>query len=80
MTDDLTIWHALQAYLPKRTWIPLAEILNIMRTRVSLDMEDLEHRGSLSGPLQWESNLRRLLRAKARAGTIRARKRSTGNH
>jgi hypothetical protein len=77
MTDDFTIWRTLEAHVPKGTWIPMVEIQAIVRCRVVLDNEDLERGRVLAGPPQWESNLRRLLRTKARAGTIRSRKRST---
>ncbi len=78
MTDSATLWRALQVHVPKRTWIPVSDILATVRTRIVLDEEDLERKDSMSGHPQWESNLRRLLRAKARAGTIRSRKRVAG--
>ena len=76
MTDSSALWRALLAYAPEGKWVPVSDILAAMRTRVILDEEDLDRTGSLSGPPQWESNLRRLLRAKARAGTISSRKRT----
>jgi hypothetical protein len=75
MTDNATIWKALQKYLPKKTWIPLSDILVTVRTRLILDQQDLERRGSRTGAPRWESNVRRLLRTKARTGSLRARKR-----
>lgn len=78
MTDDATIWRALQEFLPKRTWIPLPDILAIVQSRVFLDHEDLERRSPSSGVLRWETNVRRLLRVKTRIGSIRARKRASG--
>ena len=78
MTDNATLWRALQKYVPKKTWMPLADILTTVRSRVLLDKEDLERRRSPSSAPRWEFNVRRLLRAKTRAGSIRARKRTAG--
>lgn len=78
MTDHATIWKTLQQHLPRSEWVPVADILAIVRTRLPLDREDLEHRGSHSGPLRWESNVRHVLRSKARAGRIRKRKTEIG--
>jgi hypothetical protein len=78
MTSNSSLWQALQAYLPKRTWLPFSDILATVRTRIILDEEDLARRGSLRGMPQWEANLRRLLRAKKQAGNIRARRRTVG--
>ncbi len=74
MTDNATIWKALQKYLPKKTWIPMSDVLATVRTRIFLDQEDLECRGTRTGAPQWESNVRRLLRTKVRTGGLRARK------
>ena len=73
MTDNTTIWDALQRHLPKRKWIPLAEIFATVRTRVLLDDEDLERASSPPGTPRWESNVRRLLRLKTHTGSVRAR-------
>ncbi len=75
MTDNTTIWNALQKHLPKRTWIPLAEIFATVHTQVLLDDEDLESGSTHSGSPRWESNVRRLLRVKTQTGSVRARKR-----
>ncbi len=74
MTDNATIWKTLQKYVPKKRWIPLQEVVATVRSRLVLDREDLERRGSTSGLARWESNLRQLLRSKARIGSIRSRK------
>jgi hypothetical protein len=76
MTDDATIWNVLRRCVPKKKWIPLQEIVATVRIRLLLDREDLERRGSSSGLPRWESNVRRLLRAKAQVGSIRSRKRA----
>jgi hypothetical protein len=80
MTDNSTLWEALQTYLPKKTWIPMEDILATLRSRVILDEEDLERKDPPLGSPQWESNLRSLLRAKTRAGNIRARRRQNLGH
>ncbi|HUI63429.1 MAG TPA: hypothetical protein VL126_01205 [Bacteroidota bacterium] len=74
MTDNATIWKAMEMYLPKRTWIPLSDILATVQARIPLDQEDLERLGSRSGSPRWESNVRRVLRTKARTGNLRSRK------
>ena len=78
MTSNTELWKALQAYLPKKTWIPLSEIVATVRSRIVLDSEDLESRNSSPGTPLWESNLRSLLRTKKRAGHVRVRGRATG--
>ena len=74
MTDNSTIWKALQEHLPKRTWIPIAEVFATVQNRVVLDEEDLEHAPSPRNTPRWKSNVRHLLRMKQRTGSIRARK------
>jgi hypothetical protein len=78
MTDNSILWQALQAYIPRKTWIPLSDILATVRSRVTLDKEDLERKDLPPGPPRWESNLRRLLRAKTLSGNVRARRRNAG--
>ncbi len=75
MTDDATIWNALRVCVPRKKWMPVREIVATVRGRLVLDPEDLELRGSPSGLPRWESNVRRLLRAKSQSGSIRSRKR-----
>jgi hypothetical protein len=74
MTDDKTIWKALQEYLPKGRWIPLGEIFTTIRTRLLLDREDLVRSSSHSRRLHWEVNVRRLLRLKTRTGGVHVRR------
>jgi hypothetical protein len=76
MTDDATIWRALQESLPKKIWVSLSDIYAIVQSRVYLDREDLERRHPSSGSPQWKTNVRRLLRAQARVGRIRTRRRT----
>ncbi len=76
MTDNTTIWNALQSHLPKRRWISLADILTVLKTRILLDAEDLGHASSRSQTLCWEANVRRLLRLKVHNGIVRSRKKS----
>lgn len=78
MTDNATLWRALQKHVPKKTWMPLADILTTVRSRIPLDREDLERRHSPTGAPQWEFNVRLLLRAKTHTGSIRTRKRTAG--
>ena len=73
MTNDTVLWGALQRNLPRKTWIPIAEILATVQSRIYLDEEDLERAGAASGTLRWESNVRRLLRLMVHAGRVRAR-------
>jgi hypothetical protein len=78
MTDDKTIWKALQEYLPKGRWIPLGEIFTTMRTRLRLDAEDLVRSSSRSPRQHWEVNVRRLLRLKMRTGGVHVRRGPSG--
>ncbi len=73
MTDAKTIWGILQRHLPKKTWIPLAEIFSTVEIHVALDDEDKARTGSRSGKPRWKSNVQRILRIQERAGTIRGR-------
>ena len=41
MTDDGTLWTTLHKYLPRRAWIPIADIFLIIKRRVVLDAEDM---------------------------------------
>jgi hypothetical protein len=50
MTDNSILWQALQAYIPKKTWIPLSDVLATVRSRVTLDKEDLERKDLPAGP------------------------------
>jgi hypothetical protein len=74
MTDDTTIWKALREHLPRGRWIPLAEILATIRTRLLLDPEDLVRSSRGSRRLHWEVNVRRLLRLKMRTGCVHVRR------
>jgi hypothetical protein len=74
MTDDTTIWKALQESLPKGRWIPLGEIFTTIRTRLLLDAEDLVCPSSRSRRLHWQVNVRRLLRLKMRTGGVHVRR------
>jgi hypothetical protein len=71
MTDNTTIWKSLQEHLPKRTWIPIAKIFATVEKFVPLDGEDL-YAAQPERP-RWKSNVRRLLRLKVRAGSVRSR-------
>jgi hypothetical protein len=71
MTDNTTIWKSLQEHLPRRTWIPIAKVFAIVEKFVPLDREDL--RAIHPERPRWKSNVRRLLRLKVRAGSVRAR-------
>jgi hypothetical protein len=73
MTDNMTIWRSLQEHLPRRTWIPIAKVFATVEKFVPLDGEDL--RASHPERPRWKSNVRRLLRLKVRAGSVRSRTR-----
>lgn len=75
MTDSVTLWTAFKEHLPKRTWIPLAEVFAVVQDHVDLDAEDLEPTRVLSDTPRWKSNVRRLLRTKKQSGSLRARRR-----
>lgn len=71
MTDNTTIWKSLQEHLPRRTWIPIAKVFATVEKFVPLDGEDL--RATHPERPRWKSNVRRLLRLKVRAGSVRSR-------
>jgi hypothetical protein len=75
MTTDMVIWRALHSYLPRKTWIPIADIYGIVRLRISLDAEDLGSGRARSTAPMWQRNVRRVLHSKLRDGTLRNRKR-----
>jgi len=75
MTDDRTLWVTLQKHLPRRVWIPIADIFLIVQRGVVLDAEDMERSNSRSLTPRWKSNVRRVLRFKQKEGTITGRKR-----
>jgi len=74
MTDDRTLWTTLHKYLPRRAWIPIADIFLIVQRRVVLDAEDMERVNSRSLTPRWKSNVRRVLRFKQKEGTLTGRK------
>ncbi|MGA9118265.1 MAG: hypothetical protein WB699_02765 [Bacteroidota bacterium] len=74
MTDNLTIWKAMQDNLPKRTWIPLADIFAMVRTSIVLDAEDLARLSVSARTPCWKSNVRILLHTKQETGSVMARK------
>jgi hypothetical protein len=74
MTNDSILWGTLHRHLPRKRWIPIADIFRIVQHRIPLDTEDLEHVNSHSKIIRWESNVRRILHSKRRDGTISARK------
>jgi hypothetical protein len=73
VTDNLTIWKALQRHIPKMRWVPLSEILATVQIQIHLDEEDLDRVRSRSGTPRWESNVRHLLWMKRQTGSIRGR-------
>jgi hypothetical protein len=75
MTNDAALWTALHAHLPRKTWVPIAEIYGIVQQRISLDEEDLERTGSRSASPRWQTNVRRMLHSKQREGALLRRRR-----
>jgi hypothetical protein len=74
MTNDSTLWTTLRRYLPRRRWVPIADIFRIVQHRLPLDNEDLAHVSSHSKVACWQSNVRRVLHSKQREGTLSGRK------
>ena len=74
MTDGTLLWDTLREYLPRRRWTSLSEVLAIVEGHVRLDAEDLARTSGRSEKPMWKTNVRRLLRAKVRAGVVRSRK------
>lgn len=74
MTDDGTLWMTLRKNIPRERWIPIADIFRVVQRSIVLDAEDLKCTNSRSGSLRWHSNVRRILYAKRRDGTVSGRK------
>lgn len=73
MTNDNALWKALRQHLPRRTWIPIADIYVIIQQQVPLDAEDLECSNPRTLNPHWKTNVRRVLYSKKRDGMITAR-------
>jgi hypothetical protein len=73
MTNDITLWATLHEHLPRKTWIPIEEIYQIVQRNVPLDTEDLGCRGMRSASPHWKRNVRRILHSKHREGALMSR-------
>lgn len=73
MTNDTTLWATLRKHVPRRKWVSLQEIYQIVQRNVALDAEDLGCRSTHPASPRWKRNVRRLLHAKRHDGTLKSR-------
>lgn len=74
MTQSSAVWTILQRHVPKRQWVSLGEIYEIVQTHWTLDNEDLQVHASDTP--RWKFTVRRLLETKKRTGSIQGRRSS----
>ena len=74
MTDNEKFWEAIQENLPKKTWIPIKDIFDMVKHKVKLDDEDLALFPSPGKIPRWKSNVKILLRSKREAGSVHSRR------
>jgi hypothetical protein len=73
MTGPSAMWNVMRTHIPRKRWVSIGEIFEIVESRSKLDKEDLEL-NSMSFP-RWKLNVCRALMEKKKTGGIRARKR-----
>lgn len=73
MTQDSRLWDTIHRNLPRRQWVPIAEIYAIVEQRVLLDDEDRVCSGIRAPVPHWHRNVRRILYQKQREGTLMSR-------
>lgn len=66
MTNNQRLWQTIQDHVPRRTWLSIRDLFDIVERHVELDYEDLEPGRSPGCQPRWKSNLRRILGAKLR--------------
>jgi hypothetical protein len=70
MTRLPKIWDCIRADLPRRCWVPLHEIYDLVQDRVQLDREDQEPQSPSSPIPKWKRNVRNVLQYRKGAGEI----------
>jgi hypothetical protein len=73
MTNDKALWAALQSHLPRNRWVPITDIFTIVQRRILLDADDLACGTAHRTMPRWRNNVRRVLHAKRREGTLQSR-------
>jgi hypothetical protein len=65
------IWGIIQTRLPRRRWVPLKEIYNMVEEYGNLDTEDFEGQSPTSDEPKWKRNVRNILQRKKCKNEIR---------
>jgi len=73
MTKDAALWATLREHLPRKSWVSIEDIYQIVERNVSLDADDLGCNGVESARPRWKRNVRRLLHSKQKDGTLMSR-------
>jgi hypothetical protein len=73
MTQDTILRETLTKHLPRRRWIPIADIYTIVERRMLLDAEDRTCSGSRRPDPRWHTNVRRILNRMRREGRLLSR-------
>jgi hypothetical protein len=74
MTSNAVIWHVIMEHIPRKTWVPRAEVYAIVKNHTVFDGEDMEPGRAPSRLPLWQINVRRLLRTKQKDGRVLARR------
>jgi hypothetical protein len=73
MTNDTILHETLRRHLPRRQWIPIADIYSLVERRMPLDNEDRLCAGHGTPVPRWQSNVRRVLYGMRREGRVMSR-------
>ncbi len=74
MTESRAIWQIIRKNAPRKTWLSVGAVYDIVEHHTALDKEDLELRRPPAGLPCWKTTVRRVLRAKQREGAVVGRR------
>lgn len=70
MTSHPEIWNCIKRSMPRRQWIDLQDIYNLVSAEVSLDREDFQRQSPSSDIPKWMRNVRNVLQYRKGTGEI----------
>lgn len=70
MTHLPDIWDCIRRHLPRNRWILLADIYELVQSRLTLDREDREPQSPTSDIPKWKRNVRNVLQYRKGTGDI----------
>ena len=73
MTQDTILRETLTKHMPRRRWIPIADIYTLVEHRMLLDAEDRTASGNHRLDPRWHTNVRRVLHRMHREGRLLSR-------